>query len=82
MNAEYDADLGARVEDVAQEAVDAAAVTYSNDAGIDVEQHLRAQLSSRGIKAANHDWVLEVAHAIRSGHRVQVGAPDGSVAEP
>ena len=79
MNAEYDGELGARVEDVAQEAIDAVAATYTNDAGIDVDEHLRAQLSSRGITGADGGWIAEVSHEIRSGHQVEVGRSDGSV---
>ena len=71
--------LGARPEDVAQEAVDATATAYTNDAGVDVEQRLDAELSSRGIRAAQAQWIAETAEAIRSGHHVTVGEPDGSV---
>jgi hypothetical protein len=79
MSLQVDGDLGAPVEDVAQEAIDAVAATYANDAHIDVEQHLRAQLSGRGITGADQEWIAEVAHEIRSGHPVRVGRPDGSV---
>ena len=74
-------ELGAPIDDVAQEAIDATATTYSSDAGIDVEQHLRAQLASRGIQAADEESLADIAHQIRSGHRVSVGRPDGSVDE-
>jgi hypothetical protein len=54
-------ELGARLEDVAQEAIDARAATYASDAHIDVDQHLRAQLSGRGISAAaNEEYVSEM----------------------
>jgi hypothetical protein len=79
MDPEVAGDLGAPIEDVAQEAIDAVAATYASDAGIDVDQQLRAQLSGRGIRAANEEWISEIAQAIRSGHRVRVGEPDGSV---
>ena len=79
MNAEYDGDLGARVEDVAQEAIDAVAKTYGNDAAIDVGQHLREQLSSRGITGADDAWITEVTEGIRADRPVQVGESDGSV---
>jgi hypothetical protein len=79
MASDFEGELGAPVEDVAQEAIDATATAYTNDADIDVDQHLRAQLSSRGIRAADEKWVAEAAHEIRSGHRVSVGRPDGSV---
>jgi len=81
MNAEYDGELGAPVQDVAQEAIDAVAVTYSNDSGIDVEEQLRAQLSGRGIRSADDSWVADVARQIRSGHDVQVGRSDGSMGD-
>ena len=80
MNLEYDGDLAAPVEDVAQEAIDAVAATHANDAEIDVDEHLRAQLRSRGITSADQAWVQEVAQEIRAGHPVRVGLPDGSVA--
>ena len=84
MASDFEGELGAPVEDVAQEAIDATATAYANyaDADIDVEQHLRAQLSSRGIRAADEEWIAEAAHEIRSGHRVSVGRPDGSVDRP
>ena len=78
MEPEVAGELGARIEDVAQEAIDAVAATYASDADIDVEQHLRDQLSGRGIRAVNQDWISEVAQDIRSGHPVRVGEPDGS----
>ena len=73
-----EAELGAPINDVAQEAIDATATTYTSDAGIDVEQHLRAQLSSRGVEATEES-IAEIAHQIRSGRRVSVGRPDGSI---
>lgn len=78
---EFEGELGAPIDDVAQEAIDATAVTYTNDAGIDVEEHLRAQLASRGIKTTDEESVAEIAHEIRSGHSVSVGRPDGSMDE-
>lgn len=74
-------DLGAPIEDVAQEAIEAAALTYASDAGIDVEEHLRAQLSSRGLAAADESTIPEVAEAIRAGHSPSVGWSDGSVTD-
>ena len=79
MGAECEGELGAPVQDVAQEAIDAVASTYTHEADIDVEEHLRVQLSSRGIKAVHESWLSEVGREIRSGHRVQVGRSDGSV---
>jgi hypothetical protein len=76
---DFEGKLGAPIEDVAQEAVDATASTYAHDASIDVERHLRAQLGSRGVKASNDMWVAEAAREIRSGHRIVVGKPDGSI---
>lgn len=71
-------ELGARVEDVAQEAIDAVAATHRNDPDIDVEQHLHDQLSSRGVRTGAAQ-LSEIAQAIRSGRGVHVGRPDGSV---
>lgn len=72
-------DLGARVEDVAQEAIDATAALYTNDPGIDVEEQLRAQLAGRGVAAADEATLDEIAQSIRAGHSVSVGQSDGSV---
>ena len=74
-----DGELGAPVEDVAQEAIDAVASLYTADAGIDVEQQVRDQLAGRGIAAADDGTLDRVAQAIRSGHSVTVGQSDGSV---
>jgi hypothetical protein len=72
-------DLGARIEDVAQEAIDATAALYANDPGVDGEEQLRAQLSGRGVAAADEATLDEVARSIRAGHSVSVGQSDGSV---
>ena len=72
-------ELGARIDDVAQEAIDAVSLLYANDASIDVEQHLQDQLSSRGIAAADQETLAEAARDIRAGHSPSVGEPDGSV---
>ena len=83
MNFEVDRErqdeLGAPVDDVAQEAIDATATAYANDAGIDVEQHLRVQLSGRGVVASDAETIDHIGREIRAGHDVSVGRPDGSV---
>lgn len=73
-------ELGGPIEDVAREAADATSTAYTRDAGIDVEEHLRSQLSSRGIAAADDETLAELAREIRSGHGPELGEPDGSVA--
>jgi hypothetical protein len=77
---DFDGELGARVEDVAQEAIDATATLYTSDGGIDVDDQLRTQLQARGLSAPE-ETIAEVARGIRSGHHVAVGRSDGSVAE-
>lgn len=72
-------DLGARIEDVAQEAIDATATLYTNDPDIDVEEQLRAQLAGRGVAPADEATLDEIAQSIRAGHSVSVGESDGSV---
>jgi hypothetical protein len=74
-------DLGAPVRDVAQEAVDGTAATYANDPDIDVTEHLRQQLRSRGLKATEAS-LDEIAEQIRAGHAVELGRHDGSIGEP
>jgi hypothetical protein len=76
---DIDGELGAPIEDVAQEAIDATASAYTSDAGIDVDEQLRVQLRARGIAAVDDATIGELAHRIRSGHRVSIGQPDGSV---
>jgi len=71
-------DLGAPVEDVAQEAVDATATTYTRTPDVDVTATLREQLRGRGIDTTDAT-VEELATAIRSGHEVRLGKHDGSV---
>jgi hypothetical protein len=75
-------DLGAPVEDIVQEAVDATATTYTNAPDIDVQQHLREQLHSRGLRATSEAALHEIAATIRSGHAVELGEHDGSIGEP
>jgi hypothetical protein len=79
MELRADHDLGAPLEDVAREAADATATAYTNNADIDVEEHLRAQLASRGI-TADEAALQELAREVRSGHGVDLGRPDGSEA--
>ena len=77
MELHADQDLGAPIEDVAREAADATSNAYTNDSTIDVEEHLRAQLSSRGV-TASAETLAELAREIRSGHGADLGEPDGS----
>jgi hypothetical protein len=72
-------ELGARPGDVAQEAVDATATTYSKDPGINVEEHLRIQLESRGLRVARDEDLMTLAGHVRSGHPLVLGQHDGSV---
>ena len=84
MNSEMDFEMtqeGATTpaQDVAQEAIDATATAYTDNPGVDVEEQLRIQLSSRGVRALREERVAEIARSIRSGHHVAVGEPDGSM---
>lgn len=72
-------DLGAPIEDVAQEAIDATATAYANDADLDVEDRLTVELRSRGLRTSG-DSLADLAAEIRSGHRVDMGRSDGSTA--
>ncbi len=72
-------DLGAPVLDVVQEAIDATATTYARTPEVDVDETLREHLRGRGVRATSDAVVEQVAHAIRSGHRVELGEHDGSV---
>ena len=75
-------ELGAPPGDVAQEAVDATATTYTKDPSIDVEEHLRLQLESRGLMTAHEEDLARIAEGIRSGHHVALGEHDGSMDGP
>jgi hypothetical protein len=72
-------DLGAPIQDVAQEAVDATATRYTRTPDIDVEQTLREQLHGRGIRAIDEATITDIAVRVREGHEVRIGAHDGSV---
>lgn len=76
---DIEGELGAPIEDVAQEAIDATATAYTTDASIDVDEQLRVQLRARGIAASDEATIAELAHGIRSGHHVSIGRPDGSM---
>ena len=76
---EIHGDLGAPVQDVAQEAVDATATRYASTPDIDVLQTLREQLHGRGLAAVSDTDLEQVAASIRAGHAVQIGEHDGSV---
>jgi hypothetical protein len=78
MNPESESPGAARVEDVAQEAIDATAVKCSRDPDLDVEEELRVELRSRGINV-DDQWFAEAAQSIRSGQPPAVGEHDGSV---
>ena len=62
----HEGELGARVQDVAQEAVDAT-------------ETLRQHLHARGLAAASDADLEQVATSIRSGHAVELGEHDGSI---
>lgn len=72
-------DLGAPIEDVAQEAIDTTSTAYTNDASIDVDERLAVELHSRGLRAET-PALAAVAADIRSGHRVYLGRSDGATA--
>jgi hypothetical protein len=76
IDVEHDRPLGGRLQDLLQEAVDATASAYTEDASTDVEQHLAAELSGRGITAVDDGWLAEAAHQIRSGHHLEISGPD------
>lgn len=61
---------------VVQDAVDAAAGSYTNDASVDVEERVREELRSRGLEVEDDEWVRELAGHIRSGHPVEVGVDE------
>lgn len=65
--------------DATQEAIDATATVYEGDATLDVEQHLRSELASRGIEPVEDAWVARVAEQVRRGRAPVVGEHDGSV---
>ena len=65
--------------DVMQEAVDATSTAYTGDSSIDVAEHLRHELHSRGINDQDPAWVDDIATRIRSGHTVVLGGSDGSI---
>jgi hypothetical protein len=79
MAPEFEGEVGAPIDHLAQEAINATATAYADDAGIDVEQLLRAQLSSHAIEARNDQWIAQTGHRIRSGHHVSIAKPDGPV---
>ena len=79
MNSGSEAEMGDQARAVLQEAIDATANLYASDAGVDVDEHLRRQMSSRGIDISSDEWISETAHKIRSGHDIRVGPSDGSM---
>lgn len=77
-------ELGAPIQDIGQQAVDAVAFAYAGDAGMDVEDRVRHELSSRGLRA-DDAWVADAAASVRSGHSAEVddrGGPNAAIAEP
>ena len=75
----HEGELGAPVEDVAQEAVDATATLYTRSPDIDVLETLREHLHGRGLAAASDADLEQLAESIRSGHAVALGEHDGSI---
>lgn len=53
-----------------QQAVDATATAYTEDASIDLEDTLRREMAQRGMALDDDSWVREVVRAIRSGHHL------------
>lgn len=75
----HEGELGAPVQDVVQEAVDATATLYTRTPDIDVLQTLREHLHARGLAATSDVDLEQLAASIRSGHAVELGEHDGSV---
>lgn len=69
---EFEGDLADGAVALAQQAIDATATAYTQDAGIDVDERLAAELRSRGIAVPADDEVAQLARDIRSGHHVSV----------
>jgi hypothetical protein len=69
---DFDGEVDGDVAAVAQQAVEATATAYTEDAGVDVEERLRAELRSRGVAVVDAGSIAELAHGIRSGHHVSV----------
>ncbi|HEY0891223.1 MAG TPA: hypothetical protein VGE38_16600 [Nocardioides sp.] len=65
----------AQLRALSHEAIDATSTAYTEDAAVDVEQRLVAELADRGIEVDDDEWVRQVARAIRSGHGVQLDPP-------
>ncbi len=74
-----DHELAAPVHDVAQEAVDAAATVWARSSVTDVEESLRAELRSRGLRVVEDSNLRALADDIRAGRPVRLGRHDGSV---
>lgn len=78
-NSDSDPETHQRVADATQEAIDATAHAYAAAPELDVEEHLRAEIDSRGIVLDDSSWLTEAAGHIREGKPVVVGESDGSV---
>ena len=65
-------DESRRVQVAVQQAVNATATAYTEDAGLEVEGRLADELASRGVELDDDEWLSEAAHQIRSGHHVVV----------
>jgi uncharacterized protein (DUF1499 family) len=74
-----DHELAAPVHDVAREAVDAAATVWARSSVTDVEESLRAELRSRGLRVVDDSNLRALADDIRAGRPVRLGRHDGSV---
>lgn len=65
-------ELGEGAAVLAQQAIDATATAYTDNARIDVEERLRAELRERGLLAPDEASIEQLARDIRSGHHVSV----------
>lgn len=65
-----DPESSRRLRLATQEAVSATSTAYTEDASVDVERRLLEELRRREVEIDDDAWLDEVAHRIRSGHRV------------
>jgi hypothetical protein len=66
-NPDFEGQMGERVIELTQAAVDETMQVYIDDVDLDVEERLRWELERRGVSITSDEWLADQADLVRAG---------------